>query len=67
MKEKDIQHAIKELTKSVNTLDGNLRYICMASLIIEVYKKGQRSGHNKAVELCANAVKKMLSANDNSY
>tara|TARA_R110002110_G_C13063632_1_gene682098 strand:- start:241 stop:525 length:285 start_codon:yes stop_codon:yes gene_type:complete len=39
----------------------------MHNLLIEVYNKGQRNGHNKAVEICQNSLKGLENANNSRY
>tara|TARA_R110000803_G_scaffold203632_2_gene269297 strand:- start:152 stop:409 length:258 start_codon:yes stop_codon:yes gene_type:complete len=39
----------------------------MHNLLVEVYKKGQRNGHSKAVEICKNALKGLENANSSKY
>ena len=39
----------------------------MHKLLIDVYNKGQRNGHKKAVEICKNALKGLENANSSEY
>ena len=39
----------------------------MHQLLVEVYNKGQRNGHKKAVEICKNALKGLENANSSKY
>ena len=39
----------------------------MHNLLIEVYNKGQRNGHNKAVEICKNSLRGLENANSSKY
>lgn len=36
-------------------------------IVIDVYNKGRRTGHNKAVEICKNALKGLENANSGTY
>ena len=39
----------------------------MHNLLVDVYNKGKRTGHRKAVDICKNALKGLENANSSSY
>lgn len=48
-------------------LSNEVKKDLVAKIVINVYNKGRRSGHNKAVEICKNALKGLENANNALY
>ena len=57
----------RQIIETVQKYDGNERFVLVANLIAEAHSKGKRYGHNKAVEICQNALKGMERVNSSSY
>lgn len=55
--------ALKENQNLTNEQQKNM----VEKIIEDVYNKGRRSGHNKAVEICKNALNGLEHANNNLY
>jgi hypothetical protein len=53
--------------KENQDLSNEAKKDLVARIVIDVYNKGRRSGHNKAVEICKNALKGLENANSAMY
>jgi len=65
--ELNLDEYTRQIIKTVEKYEGNERFVLVANMIAEAYRKGKRYGHNKAVEICQNALKGMERVNSSSY
>ena len=64
----NIDNVTRKIIESATEMpEGNNRFLTIHKMIVDVYNKGRRSGHAKAVKICRNALDGLESANSATY
>lgn len=64
----NIDNATRKVIEAADGMpEGNNRFLAIHQMIVDVYNKGRRYGHIKAVEICKNALDGLENANSSTY